>query len=641
MTSFSFVTPTTSTNNTKLQSIMHFNFSLVCLLITVVTQSIMADRFTWREWWKNTIVYQIYPRSFQDSDGDGVGDLKGITSRLEYFNQIGVDTIWLSPVYKSPMADFGYDVADFKDIDAIFGTIADFDNLIATAHSLGLRLMMDFVPNHSSEEHEWFLRSKESKEANNPYRDYYVWKDPKVGCTDDLPENCVPNNWVSVFGGSVWEWEPKRQQFYLHQFLKEQPDLNYRNPVVHEEMKDVIKFWFKKGVDGLRVDAIRHMYENEDMEDEPINPDYTPVPSERAQYDSLIHTKTSDLPELHDVIKDWRDIFEDFSSKPNYRFMVTESYDKHSALLPYYGTPDQPEADYPFNFGLTELTSDNLSGKEIHKQVQDWMKDLPGGKWPNWVIGNHDTSRITERLGVQNARAMNILNLLLPGTPTTYYGEEIAMEGIWVPYNETQDPYAINNPNHWEEYTRDPERSPMQWDNTPHAGFSTTNAKTWLPVNDNYLEGVNVADQITDPKSPLALFKALAALRKTESTFQTNHLKYAVLNENIFSFFRLSGNPTLVSFLVIVNAGDSPSTNDYHTALMNDDSVVHDIGVVEVSSGMDRNGHSVKLNKVSVAAGEGLVVKVFITDRNKASVATPYIIAIAVTAMMSIIFQDI
>ncbi|XP_033635129.1 neutral and basic amino acid transport protein rBAT-like [Asterias rubens] len=538
------------------------------------------------------------------------------------------------------MADFGYDVADFKDIDPIFGTIADFDDLIDTAHNLGLKLMMDFVPNHSSEEHEWFLRSKENNDTNNPYRDYYVWKDPKIGCNDQ-PEKCVPNNWVSVFGGSVWEWEPKRKQFYLHQFLKEQPDLNYNNPLVHREMEEVIKFWFEKGVDGLRVDAIRHMYEDKDMEDEPINPEYTPVPGERPQYDSLIHTKTADLPELHDVIKDWRAIFEDFSSEPNYRFMVTESYDTHRALLPYYGTPNQPEADYPFNFGLTELTNETLSGKEIHNKVQDWMKDLPEGKWPNWVIGNHDTARITERLGMKYARAMNILNLLLPGTPTTYYGEEIAMEGIWVPYNETQDPYAINNPNHWEEYTRDPERSPMQWDDTPHAGFSTTNGKTWLPVNDNYLTGVNVADQIINQTSPLALFKTLANLRKTESSFQTNHLKYAIVNEQIFSFFRLSGDSTLLSFLVIVNTGDSPSTDDYQTALMNDDFVVHDSGVIEVSSGMDRNGASVELNKISVASGEALVVKVQVSFGNEASVTMPRIIVIAIMAMMGVIVQDI
>ena len=619
----------------------HCGVGLLFVFIAIATAPTTAAEFSWREWWKNTIVYQIYPRSFQDSDGDGVGDLKGITSRLGHFNDIGVDTIWLSPVYTSPMADFGYDVANFKDIDPIFGTIVDFDNLIARAHELGLKLIMDFVPNHSSEQHEWFNKSKMNKDAANQYKDYYVWKDPKEGCVY-TPEECLPNNWVSVFGGSVWEWVPQRQQFYLHQFLKEQPDLNYRNPTVHQEMKDVLKFWFDKGVDGLRVDAIRHMYESEDMMDEPTNPDYTPIPGERAQYDSLIHTKTADLPELHIVIKDWRVLFEEYSTEPDYRFMVTETYDSHRALLPYYGTPEQPEADYPFNFGLTELTSENLSGNEIYEQVVNWMKDLPSGKWPNWVIGNHDTFRITNRLGTKYARAMNVLNLLLPGTPTTYYGEEIAMEGIWVSYNDTQDPYAINNPSHWEEYTRDPERSPMQWDKTLHAGFSTTTDDTWLPVNDIYLNGVNVADQHANASSPMALFKKLAGLRKDEPAFQTNHLNYVVKNEKIFSFLRRSDDSNHDSFLIIINAGDSQSTADYTEALKNDKLVFDkNSGVITVSSNMNRNGASLQLSEVSMAAGEALVVKVTVMEVNAASVPTLSLIVAALAFIIPILFNDI
>ncbi|XP_038071631.1 maltase A3-like [Patiria miniata] len=611
----------------------------VAVLLLVSTPPV-AVGFESNEWWKGTIVYQIYPRSFMDSDGDGVGDLAGITSRLEYFNDIGVGTVWLSPVYKSPMADFGYDVADFKDIDPIFGTMADFDALIAKAHRLGLKLMMDFVPNHSSDQHQWFLDSKKNKDSTNEYKDYYVWEDPKQGCSDP-PQQCVPNNWVSVFGGSMWEWVPERQQFYLHQFLVEQPDLNYRKPEVKTAMDDVVRFWLTKGVDGLRVDAIRHMYESEGLEDEPVNPDYTPKPGEQAQYDSLLHTMTADLPELHDVIKDWRDIFQEFSTD-QYRFMVTETYDTHKALLPYYGTPERPEADYPFNFGLIELNKENLSGTKIHQLVDDWMKDLPHDKWPNWVIGNHDNFRIADKIGLEYARALNVLNLLLPGTPTTYYGEEIAMEDIWVSYNDTQDPFAINNPEHWEEYTRDPERSPMQWDRSSHAGFSTTAGKTWLPVNQNYLSGINVADQKADNTSALALYKKLAALRKDEPAFQTNHLKYVIVNDKIFSFLRMPDDQDTKpdSFLVIINAGTSESTDDYTAALTKLELKAEgDAGVIKVSSNMDRNGKSQGLSKISSAAGEALIIKASVYGFSSASVPTLSLTLSIATVMVKIFYH--
>ncbi|XP_038073088.1 maltase A1-like [Patiria miniata] len=580
------------------------------IYLFVLTQ-ILVKGLRWNEWWKGTIVYQIYPRSFMDSDGDGVGDLAGITSRLEYFNDIGVSTIWLNPVYKSPMADFGYDVADFKDIDPIFGTMADFDELISKAHRLGLKLVMDFVPNHTSDQHPWFVESKKNKDSTNRYRDYYVWVDPKKNCSDP-PEKCIPNNWVGLLGGTVWEWVPERQQFYLHQFLKKQPDLNHRDPAVQLQMIDALQFWLEKGIDGIRVDSIRFIYENVDLDDEPINPDYTPIPGERPQYNSLIHNKTADLPEVQELLYVWRRLSDEYSREHNYRLMVTEAYVTHKTLLSYYGTPERPEADFPFNFGFIDLNKENLSGIKIHQLVNDWMKDLSPDEWPNWVIGNHDNSRIADRIGVKYARALNVLNLLLPGTPTTYYGEEIAMEDIWVSYNDTQDPFAINNPEHWEEYTRDPERSPLQWDRSSHAGFSKTTGKAWLPVNQNYLLGINVADQKADNTSALALYKKLAALRKDEPAFHTNHLKYVVVTEKIFSFLRMPDDQDTKpdSFLVIINAGTSESTHDYTAALKKLELKAEgDAGVIEVSSNMDRNGKSQGLSKISLAAGEALIIK--------------------------------
>ncbi|XP_072017778.1 maltase A3-like [Amphiura filiformis] len=559
---------------------------IVCSTIAVTNVS--TTDFTWREWWKPTVIYQIYPRSFMDSDGDGVGDLQGIISRLEYFPEICVDSIWLSPIYESPMADFGYDVSDFKNIDPIFGTLDDFDAMIIKMHQLGLKLIMDFVPNHSSDKHDWFLESMKSKDASNEYRDFYVWKDPKEGCNDpvtDEPENCLPNNWVSVFSGSR----------------------------VQEEMDSVLRFWFDRGVDGMRVDAIRHMYEDESYADEPVNPDYTPPPDEdKPQYDSLLHTMTADLPELHDVIEGWRsEIFEKYSTEPNYRFMVTETYDTPSKLVLYYGTEENPQADYPFNFQLIMLTEDTLSGTEVHRLVDDWMVSTPQGKWPNWVVGNHDNNRIGDKLGYQYKRAANILNLLLPGTPTTYYGEEIGMEDIWVSYNDTQDPYAKNNPCCWEEYTRDPERSPMQWDATENSGFSTAN-KTWLPVNEKYLLGLNVEDQRKDPRSALNMYKKLTELRKIAPALQTNNLTYLIVNEQIFSFLRIPNEKDAShnSYLITINFSNEPSTDDYASNVNNRNlAFVGNVGAITVSSDMDRNGRLVDLTSVDLKPGEALVIE--------------------------------
>ncbi|XP_022090709.1 maltase A3-like [Acanthaster planci] len=588
-----------------------FQISMFFVFVTLTLTFTLAIGFRWDEWWKNTIIYQIYPRSFMDSDSDGVGDLVGITSRLEHFNDIGVGTVWLNPVYKSPMADFGYDVADFKDIDPIFGTMADFDELITKAHRLGLKVMVDFIPNHSSDQHPWFVESRKNKYESNPYKDYYVWVDPRQNCSDP-PEQCLPNNWVGLLGGTVWEWVLERQQFYLHQFLTSQPDLNYRNPAVHLEIIDVLRFWLKKGVDGFRVDAIRHIYESEDLEDEPVNPDHLLVPGGHTSYDSFIHDKTFDLPEVHELIYEWRCIFDEYSAEPNYRIMIMEANDTQRTLLPYYGTPGRPEADYPFNFGLTKLNKHTLSGKLIYELVNDWMEDLPQDRWPNWVIGNHDCSRISDRVGVKYSKALNVLNMLLPGTPKTYYGEEIVMENTWVSLDESQDPYAIVHPNGWKKYTRDPERSPMQWDTTSNAGFSTTTDKMWLPVNQNYLLGVNVADQKADNTSALALYKKLAALRKDEPAFQTNHLKYIIVTETIFSFLRMPDTLGFDSFLVIINAGTSDSTDDYSAALMEGHQlkIKSNTGIIAVSGNMDRDGESQDMSKVFVVIGEALVIKV-------------------------------
>ncbi|KAJ8038477.1 Neutral and basic amino acid transport protein rBAT [Holothuria leucospilota] len=593
---------------------MNYWWALITAIL--LTNGCSSKEFTWREWWKNTIIYQIYPRSFQDSDGDGVGDLKGITSRLHHLKDINVGCIWISPIFKSPMADFGYDVSDFNQIDPLFGTNEDLEELLATAKSLGLKVLLDFVPNHSSNQHRWFIESSKNRDYKNEFRDYYTWADPKAGCQSDNASECLPNNWVSVFGGSVWEWNENRKQFYLHQFLKEQPDFNLHNPMVQDQLRNALSFWMEKGIDGYRVDAIAFSFEAPSLEDEPVNLEYEKPPGQE-QYGSLIHTKTTGLFEVHTMLREWRRlVFEEHSIEPNYKFMVVEVWEPPEETAKYYGTDEEYEADMPFNFQLiTGLKSDNLSGRRVYELVDHVFQHLPEGKWPNWVVGNHDQKRIASRLGDKFVRASNTLNILLPGTATTYYGEEIGMQDVWVSYEESQDPWAVNNPCCWKEYTRDPARSPMQWDSTEMAGFSSS-TKSWLPIGNSTFQGVNVQDQSKDPKSTLNHYKSLANLRITTSAFQTNHLIYALVSDAIFAFFRFpdecdAGDPV---YLVAINFDDEAVECDFVTSAREYNVTLGTTGLVTLSTGMDRNGNTVKLDSLSLASGEALVIQVEILD---------------------------
>ncbi|XP_077986175.1 maltase 1-like [Glandiceps talaboti] len=532
---------------------------------------------------------------------------------LEHFHDIHVQAIWLSPIYESPMADFGYDISNFTAIDPIFGTMEDFDEMIMEMHSMDIKLIMDFIPNHSSDEHEWFEKSRVDR--TNEYADYYMWYDPEPTCWDSInntmPEDervCLPNNWVSVFSGSMWEWEPRRQQFYLHQFLKKQPDLNWRNQTVHEEMMDAMEFWLKKGVDGFRIDAIKHQYEVEDVyQNETANPDYVPRENEQqAQYYSLIHNLTTELPEIHDDLRRWRrELLDKYSEDGQYRFMVTEAYSPPHVLIDYYGTEEEPEADFPYNFELIELKKDNLNGTTIYNMVELWLSHVPEGRWPNFVLGNHDNWRIADRIGFPYKRTMNVMLLTLPGTPTTYYGEEIGMNNIYVSYNDTQDPFAKDNPCCWEEYSRDPERSPMQWTpDPPSAGFSDTN-NTWLPVNESYQLGINVQEQQSseDKQSIMSLYLLLATERQKHPALQQGTLRYGIVDDKIFSFVReIDDHP---SFLITINVGSRSSLENYHRHV--DD--IPEFGTITISSTMQHNGKRVNLEALTVAPTEALVIQ--------------------------------
>ena len=446
-------------------------------------------------WWQNGVIYQIYPRSFMDSNGDGIGDLNGVIERLDYLSDtIGMDAIWLSPIYPSPMADFGYDVADYCGIHPLFGSMADFDRLLEETHKRGKKLLLDLVPNHTSDEHPWFLESRSSRD--NPKRDWYIWRDP-------APGGGVPNNWLSHFGGPAWTFDEKTGQYYLHLFAKQQPDLNYRNPEVLAAMLDVMRFWLDKGVDGFRVDVIAKMMKDPLFRDEPPNPAWDGV----RPFLSQLHIYTSNMDDVHRLIQEMRKVLDAYDD----RMMVGEIYLPNEDLMKYYGTSDKPECHLPFNF---QLISAPWDAALVHKMVDDYEAALPADAWPNWVLGNHDRHRLATRVTPAQARVANMMLLTLRGTPTCYYGDEIGMENVPIPREYIQDPPAVNQPEIAHLFGRDPERTPMQWDDSPNAGFSAPKTKRlWLPLAANY-KTVNVESQLKDKNSFLNFFIKIMDYRR-------------------------------------------------------------------------------------------------------------------------------
>src|SRR5687768_7047018 len=415
-------------------------------------------------WWERGVVYQVYPRSFQDSDGDGIGDLAGIERRLDYIAALGVDAIWLSPIFPSPMADFGYDVADYCNVDPMFGTLEDFDRLLAAVHARGLKLLLDFVPNHSSDRHPWFVESRSCRD--NPKRDWYIWRDAIAGPDG---ERLPPNNWISDFGGSAWEWDEATGQFYLHAFLKEQPDLNWRNPEVRAAMLDVLRFWFERGVDGFRIDVLWHCFKAEGLPDNPVNPDYRPEMGEKLK---VLQTHSTDQPEIHDLAADFRKLADDYGE----RLLVGEIVLPLEQLMHYYGR-ERPGVHLPFNFQLVEAPWDAGLLKAL---IADYEAALHPGGWPNWVIASHDYPRIAAKLGEAQARVAAMLLLTLRGTPTLYQGDELGIGRVAIPPGKVRDPKELREPGIG--LGRDPSRTPMAWDGSSNAGFSS--AEPWLPLHD-------------------------------------------------------------------------------------------------------------------------------------------------------------
>lgn len=483
-------------------------------------------------WWERGVVYQVYPRSFQDSNGDGVGDLAGIESRLDYLAELGIDAIWLSPICPSPMADFGYDVADYCGVEPLFGTLADFDRLLTAADDRGLKLLLDFVPNHTSDRHPWFVESRSSRD--NPKRDWYIWRDAKP---DGAGGFGPPNNWISDFGGSAWEWDEATRQYYLHAFLPQQPDLNWRNPAVKAAMFDAMRFWLDRGVDGFRIDVLWHIVKAEPMFDNPPNPDWEPGLNER---DRVIQLYSTDQPEAHAIAAEMRALAESYGN----RALIGEIFLPFDRLAKWYGTPLRPEVHLPFNFALIENPWDAAT---IGRLIEAYEASLPEWGWPNWVIGSHDAARIAARVGEAQARVALMLLLTLRGTPTLYQGDELGIGEVVIPPERVRDPREIRQPGIG--LGRDPSRTPMAWDASPNAGFSA--AEPWLPLHADWRTR-NVAAESEKPGSMLNLTRALLRLRRAEPALSVGDYVPVAAGDTLLAYERRSAGSRL---LVALNLG--------------------------------------------------------------------------------------
>ncbi|HSR45685.1 MAG TPA: alpha-amylase family glycosyl hydrolase [Acidimicrobiia bacterium] len=526
-------------------------------------------------WWQTAVIYQIYPRSFADSNGDGVGDLRGIAGRIDYLSDtLGVDAIWLSPFYPSPMKDFGYDVSDYCDVDPVFGSLDDFDHLLAAVHERGMRMIIDLVPNHTSDQHPWFVESRSS--PANPKRDWYCWRDPK-------PDGSPPNNWLSAFGGEAWELDGETGQYYLHSFLTSQPDLNWRNPEVQEAMFDVVRFWLDRGVDGFRLDVAHFIMKDPEWRDNPPSVTADDSFKSMGEYDSQLHLHDKGHADAHRVFRDFRALLDGYEGD---RFSVGEIHVFDlDEWAEYYGK-NLDELHMPFNFSLVWAPWDAGRFRELVGAVE---AAVPDAGWPNYVLGNHDERRLVGRYGRRQARVAAMLLLTLRGTPTLYYGDELGLTNVDIPRDLQQDPWALQEP---AVESRDGCRTPMPWDGSPTAGFSPPDsADPWLPIPEEH-RAASVAAQLEDPRSILELYRQLLRLRRDHESLRVGDYQSATTAEGVFAYSRTLGADQL---LVALNFTDEERV------------VSTGRGEVLLSTGLDRDG-SIR-RRLILRPNEGVVIR--------------------------------
>jgi alpha-glucosidase len=520
-----------------------------------------------RPWWQRGAIYQLLVPSFLDTDGDGLGDLDGVTARLDYLEWLGVNAVWLSPCYPSPLKELGYDVSDYCNIEPRFGSLKTFDRLLDEAHQRDLRVILDWVGNHTSAQHAWFRDSRSSR--SSPRRNWYLWRDPK-------PDGSPPNNWISVFGGSVWHWDAATAQYYLHTFLDSQPDLNWREPEVRAAMRAAMRFWLDRGVDGFRLDAAPLFFKDPEFRDNPGNPDYRPgdLP------DSLqLPVYTRNQPGIHELFAELRALVDAY---PGERVLLGEFYVPFEELASYYGA-EKPELNLPLNLSLTWSTWDAAT---IGRTIADYQAQVAERGWPTTTLDTHDQERIVARAGLEQARVAAMLLLTQRGTPTVYYGDEIGMRGVAIPAEQAVDPQGRRTGRN-----RDPTRTPMQWSSELHAGFSPV--EPWLPVGVDY-GAANVASQSRDAGSLLTLTRRLLELRAREPALQDGAHEPLAAGPGVVAY-RRSGARRL---LVALNFTHAPATY----------SLDHEReGRVLLTTFLDREGERVA-GQVMLRADEGVLL---------------------------------
>ncbi|KAI4484894.1 hypothetical protein M0802_012987 [Mischocyttarus mexicanus] len=504
------------------------------LFLGILTKGIKSVDLSNKEWWETTLVYQIWPRGFQDTNGDGEGDLKGIINKLDYIKELGVETIWLNPIYKSPLVDSGYDVSDHKDINPLFGRLDDFDTLINKAHNLGLKVIIDIIPNHSSDKHPWFILSSQN---HDNYDNYYIWSD---GRKDEKGNRLPPNNWVSTYNkekeGSAWTWHDIKEKWYYHKFHQKQPDLNLRNKNVIDELLDIFKFWLQKGVDGFHIDSVPYFFEDKELRNE--------SPVGNGNYTFGLKESIELLYLFRAYINNWVE-----TNKASSKLLIAESYDSGYNLIPYYGNATH-EGIEPTNIRFINPIHNNTDASYIKNIIDEWFQLLPENATTNWMLSNHDFSRVPSRIGLNRVDGLHMLSLLLPGQAYTYYGEEIAMLDSKISWDKTIDPMGCDQTSDtYENFSRDPARTPMQWNNKLSAGFST-NKSTYLPVHPDY-NTRNVEYQQEQERSNLKTYKKLAKLRKEPVFTHGDYELQSINNNNVLILKRsLQDHPI---YIIIVN----------------------------------------------------------------------------------------
>ncbi|MFK3739992.1 alpha-amylase family glycosyl hydrolase [Massilia sp. TN1-12] len=503
-------------------------------------------------WWKEAIIFQVYPRSYLDTNGDGVGDLAGITAKLDYIASLGVDIVWLSPFFKSPMKDFGYDISDYCDVDPLFGTLADFDKLIAKAHALGLKIMIDQVMSHTAEAHPWFAESRSS--LDNPKSDWYVWSDP-------LPDGNPPNNWLSVFGGSAWQWDTRRKQYYMHNFLVSQPQLNFHNPDVQKAHLDSLRFWLERGVDGVRMDAcVFHFHDRQLRSNPPALVRDTSTVTDVNPYGMQAHIHDKTQPENIAFLQRVRALLDEYDA---ISIGEVSSDDALAQMAEYTAGGDKLHMAYSFN-----LLTPEFSSAHIRRQVEEFNERVTDG-WGSWSVGNHDAIRVATRwsdgpwtpeTGAALSKLVLAMQLSLKGTPCLYQGDELGLPEADVPYELLQDPYGIT---FWPEFKgRDGCRTPMPWTaEAPNAGF--TAGKPWLPVPDEHL-ALNAEAQDKDPHSALNFARTIIHWRRTLPQLTRGEIAFFDVPQQALALRRdVDGHPTV---LAVFNVTNAPVTFDWPAA---------------------------------------------------------------------------